>query len=169
MEQIKYINELLRNQLVIKELLTGLKKEEYLWKPSANKWCLLEIICHLYDEEREDFKDRIKHVLKNPQNPLASFDQKAWVLERKYMQQKFDDVLMNFLQERDRSLDWLRSLKNPQWKNAYLHPEYGPMSANMFLINWVAHDYLHIKQILKLKFDYLKNKTGESLDYAGTW
>jgi hypothetical protein len=43
------------------------------------------------------------------------------------------------------------------------------MSAGMLLANWLAHDYLHFRQITKLKYDYIKYRTGEDLAYAGTW
>jgi hypothetical protein len=43
------------------------------------------------------------------------------------------------------------------------------MSARLFLHNWLAHDYLHIRQINRLKFAYLKAHSDISLDYAGAW
>ncbi len=53
----KYIiDELKRNKIVFKDILEGLKKEVYLWKPNPEKWCVLEVVCHLYDEEREIFR-----------------------------------------------------------------------------------------------------------------
>jgi hypothetical protein len=39
----------------------------------------------------------------------------------------------------------------------------------MFLHNWLAHDYLHIRQIIRIKYDYLKKTSGEILLYAGEW
>ena len=39
----------------------------------------------------------------------------------------------------------------------------------MMLTNWLAHDYLHIRQIIKLKFDFLKDQSDEHLSYAGEW
>ncbi len=43
------------------------------------------------------------------------------------------------------------------------------MTAKMFLSNWLAHDYLHLRQILDLKFNYHKLLSGDSLTYAGKW
>jgi hypothetical protein len=45
----------------------------------------------------------------------------------------------------------------------------GRLSAGTFLSNWLAHDYLHIRQIIRLKYQYLQRQTRESLDYAGAW
>lgn len=33
--------------------------------------------------------------------------------------------------------------------------------------NWLAHDYLHMRQIIK--YQYLKEKTNIDLQYAGNW
>ena len=66
MNQTRIIGELARNKSVFESLLRGVNEQQYRWKPSADKWCLLEVICHLYDEEREDFRARVKHCLENP-------------------------------------------------------------------------------------------------------
>lgn len=169
MKHTAIIQELSRNRDVFKELLTGLTEEEYLWKPKPEKWCLLEIVCHLYDEEREDFRTRTRHVLENPMKPLSPIDPSGWVQERAYIRQNYANTLAKFVKERDQSVEWLQTLTSPKWDNAFKHPKFGQMTAKMFLSNWLAHDYLHIRQILKLKFGYLKQLTDETLTYAGEW
>lgn len=42
-------------------------------------------------------------------------------------------------------------------------------ASKFFLTNWLTHDYLHMRQIIKLKYDYLEQQSGEMIDYAGTW
>ncbi len=167
---IRYlIQELSRNQQIFKELLNGATAEVYTWKPKPEKWCMLEIICHLLDEEREDFRARTQHVLEHPVAPFIPINPTGWVQERDYMRQDFEKMLKKFLQERDQSISWLHSLKNPKWDNAHMHSKFGPMTAAMFANNWVVHDYLHIRQILNLKFGYLQQATNEPLSYAGNW
>ena len=163
------IQELKRNQSVFQQLLQDVPSEMITWKTQPDKWCLLEIVCHLHDEEREDFRVRTKQVLENPSLPLPPINPPAWVTERKYMEQDFSAVLQKFLQERAVSITWLESLQNPSWDNVYHHPKVGPRSAWMYLSNWLAHDYLHIRQITRLKYDYLGHRSGVSLDYAGNW
>ncbi|MBT8185179.1 MAG: DinB family protein [Eudoraea sp.] len=147
----------------------GLTQAEYLWRPGPDKWCLLELICHLYDEEREDFRARTKHTLETPAKQMPPIDPLGWVVERKYKQQDFADKLTAFLEEREHSVAWLQSLQSPKWDNAYDHPEFGQMTAKMFLSNWLVHDYIHIRQILKVKFGYLQQLSNENLTYAGNW
>jgi hypothetical protein len=169
MDVHRIIDKLHEHRKVFNELLNPVSKEEYLWKPQPDRWCLLEIVCHLYDIEREDFRTRLQYVLETPEKAPPSFDPLAWVKERNYMGKDFAEMLRKFLDERDASVIWLRSLSHPQWDQAYHHPVSGPRTARMYLTNWLAHDYLHIRQIVKLKYDYLKTISGEDLQYAGNW
>lgn len=161
--------ELNRDGKIFEDLLSDLSSQEYLWKPSENKWCLLEIVCHLFDEEREDFRARVKHILETSELSMKTIDPVGWVKDRNYIKKDFNIVLFDFIEERKKSLEWLMNLNNPDWNKKYLHPKLGDMSANMILANWVAHDYLHIRQIVKLKYDYLKSITKENFSYAGDW
>lgn len=163
------IEELARNQTFFSVLLNGISKEEYLWRWQDDKWCLLEIVCHLYDEEREDFKLRTKSVLKDPAKPLPPIDPEALVMDRNYINQEYYKMLNKFLMERNDSIEWLESLQNPNWNNTYKHPKMGAVSASFFLNNWLAHDYLHMRQIIRIRFLYTQEVSGESLDYAGKW
>ncbi|MDD5362067.1 MAG: DinB family protein [Ignavibacteria bacterium] len=163
------INELKKNKTVFSGLLSDIPEELITWRQSPDKWCLLEIVCHLYDEEREDFRSRVKNTLENPETLNNTIDPQGWVTSREYMEKDYGTMLKMFLEERDNSIEWLLGLKDPKWTNELNHPKRGPISAKKFFVNWLAHDYLHIRQILKLKYDYLKFSTGETLDYAGDW
>jgi len=167
MDNAHLIQELIRNKVVFQSLLDGVSREEHLWKPQPEKWCLLEIVAHLYDEEREDFRARTRHTLETPDAPAPPIDPESWVTERKYIERNYDVMLHKFLEEREASIQWLNALNNPNWNNTYQHPEIGAMSAKMFLANWLAHDYRHIQQIINLRYEYLKAHSGEDLRYAG--
>jgi len=44
----------------------------------------------------------------------------------------------------------------------------GPMSAELILANWLAHDLFHIRQVTDLQFAYLTERVKPvSLDYSG--
>ncbi len=169
MDHHKIIETLNSNGLIFSTLLKNKTEQESRWKPSENKWSLLEVVCHLYDEEREDFRARVRHTLETPNEPLPMFDQIAWVTERNYFGQDYDKKVSQFIEERQQSIKWLKSLKNPLWKNAYNHPKLGLLSAEHFLANWLAHDFLHFRQILGLQFHYLSMSTNDKLSYAGDW
>ena len=147
MDRPLLFDQLARHAMVFHALLHDLSVDEHRWRSAPEKWCALEIISHLYDEEREDFRARLQHVLETPDQPMPKIDPVAWVAERKYMEQDFGTVLENFHQ----------------------HPTVGPVSCELLLTNWVAHDLHHIRQLNNLRYAYLNAHTTVPLDYAGTW
>ena len=163
------INQLERNLEVFQGLLQGQNAESYQWKPSPTSWCLLEVVCHLLDEEREDFRARTKLALANGENEFIPIDPVGWVTERAYLEQNYPAVRNAFLEERRQSVAWLRSLQDPHWQNTLNHPDLGALSAAHFLANWLAHDHMHIRQILRIQHAYLAHTTGQDLSYAGPW
>lgn len=169
MHHLTIPTELERNADVFRALLSGLSPEQFTWKPAPDKWCLLEVVCHLYDEEREDFRARIKHTLSTPGEPMPPIDPQGWVSSRSYMQQEYQQRLEDLLCERAASVQWLRSLDAPDWELSHAHPKLGQLSAGLFLHNWLAHDYLHLRQINRLKYEYLAANTTVNLNYAGDW
>jgi hypothetical protein len=161
--------ELAQNRSVFKHLLSGIDEKLHRWRPAPDKWCLLEIVGHLCDEERFDFRARVRHCLLTPEKPLKPINPAGWVQEHRYMEQDFEHQVAVFLRERQRSVRWLAKLSSPDWSSGIDHPNLGRMTAGKFLVNWLEHDYLHIRQILTLKHRYLKITSGEDLSYAGNW
>lgn len=163
------ISQLETNKQIFKNLLSLKTEQEILWRPSPGKWCLLEIVCHLVDEEREDFRARVTHTLENPKEAMKGIDPVGWVLKRNYMGQDYNEKVVELLHERERSVNWLNTQINARWDNTICHPTLGTLSATLFLTNWLAHDYLHIRQIIRYQYQYLKEQTAIDLNYAGTW
>ncbi len=157
------------NGFVFQSLLGSASPELVTWRPAPGKWNLLEIACHLRDEETEDFRRRVQQTLENPEVAPPSIDPQGWVMSRDYAGQEYGAVMQSFGDARRASVAYLRALQNPKWKNAWNHPKFGPHTASLFLHNWLAHDYLHIRQIIALKHAYLKQVSGEDLGYAGDW
>jgi hypothetical protein len=155
MEHQQIIEHLTVNGEIFKYLFENLSDEQARWKPDADRWSLLEVVNHLYDEEREDFRKRLSLVLSNPDAPWPAIDPEGWVLQRGYNQKSFKESLHNFFGERANSLTWLHSLDTPDWQATHRHPKMGPMSAELLLANWLAHDLFHIRQINDLHFAYL--------------
>jgi len=100
---------------------------------------------------------------------MPSIAPEGWVIAYDYASQDYEKALANFLNERKSSIKWLRNLENPNWEQAYNHPVFGMVKAKMFLENWLAHDYLHIRQIVKVNYLYLRNSSNEDFRYAGDW
>lgn len=140
------------------------------WRPAPEEWSILEVICHLYDEEREDFRTRVRLTLESKDADWPPINPVAWVTERGYNQRELRPSLDAFLQERQRSVQWLAGLVNPDWNSTHYHPQFAPMTAGDVLAAWVAHDHLHIRQLNQLHWQYLsRDALPISLDYAGGW
>ena len=170
MENFEYIlQNLHHNANVFQSLFENISEEQYLWKPSADSWCLLEVLCHLLDEERLDFRYRTEFILNNPGEIPPPFDPLVWVTEHEYLKKDYHPVLEEFLDERELSVNWLKSLDNPDWDLNFRHPKFGRMTAGYYLKNWLAHDYLHIRQINRLKYEFYNTLSDTDLSYAGKW
>ena len=162
------IEQLAGNCEVFRHLFKDLSIRQARWKPEEDRWSQLEVINHLYDEEREDFRQRLKLVLKDPQTPWPPIDPEAWVVERGYNQRNLNESLLNFFAERIASLKWLNGLPAPDWQAAHDHPRMGLLSAEQILVNWVAHDLFHIRQATDLHFAWLTRSVAPlSLSYSG--
>ncbi len=169
MELDTVLTRMASNAEVIAALLQGFSDEQARWKPEPNSWSLLEVINHLLDEEREDFRARIDAILHHPQEPWFRIDPGAWVVERGYNQRELDISLDAFLAARAESLAWLRELQSPNWDQPFDAP-FGPIHAGDILASWVAHDILHMRQLIELRWAHLKSWV-EPYDvrYAGDW
>jgi len=169
MQVNEIINQLESNYKVFESLFSNNTPEQIKWKPSENKWCLLEIVNHLYDEECEDFRARLGKIL-NQDSEWDPIDPEGWVTSRKYIENDYFQTLKKFLDERKKSIEWLRNLKVDDWMVKAVHPKFGEFAAYPMLCNWLAHDYLHFRQIIRLKYQMLEAglKPGE-FGYAGEW
>ena len=163
------INWLAGNKHVFAAMLNNIPDELIKWRPAENKWSLLEIINHLHDEEREDFRCRLDLTLGDPGVEWPHIDPAKWVTENNYMGRDFKESINAFLKERDKSIEWLNNLEAPNWKSSYQHKLLGPMSAENILANWLAHDLLHIRQITTVQWEFLSGLSESNLKYAGNW
>lgn len=162
-------NQLEQHKEVLPALLTTETAEAHLWKASPDQWCLLEVACHLVDEEIDDFRTRVKTALAPDIYPFIPIDPVGWVSAHNYMKQDYQQKVTVWVAEREKSLSWLKSLGQPDWNSAFIHDQLGPMTAGKILANWLAHDYMHIRQILRIKHAYLAETSGQDLSYAGPW
>ncbi len=163
------ITQLANNATTFTALLNSATDEEYYFKPDENSWCMLEVLCHLIDEEVEDFRTRVGVLLENPSEPLPKINPVGWVKERNYIGRDFTTMVQKFITERNNSVIWLIELNSPNWQSTHFHPKLGPVTASYFLENWLAHDYLHIRQITRLRYQYLQKVSQNALQYAGNW
>jgi hypothetical protein len=164
------VERLSRQRAVIYALVAGVDGDQARWKPTPDDWSILEVINHLHDEERDDFRMRLDLTLHDPVADWPSIDPPRWVIERQYNERDFTESVQNFMAEREKSLSWLRGLDAVDLNTEHRHPQFGSMSAGELLAAWVAHDCLHIRQLNELHYHYLTRlaRPYEVL-YAGDW
>jgi hypothetical protein len=161
--------ELSQGSSILRALVSGISQAEAQVKPAPDSWSVLEVVCHLYDEEREDFRQRLDIILHRPDEKWPPIDPGGWVSARRYIERDLVDTLEGFTAEREKSLAWLRGLSDPNWETEYQTP-FGPMRAGDMLSSWVAHDNLHMRQLVELRRGRIVSIT-EPYDvrYAGDW
>jgi hypothetical protein len=162
------LERLPRTARAIAAMVEGLPLEAARWKPAPEKWSVLEVLCHLADEEVEDFRGRLRLTLESPGTAWPKIDPVQWVGERRYAEQPLGPTLARFLNERAASVQWLAAQREANWDAAYQHPRVGPVGVRLLLVNWMAHDLLHLRQLARLQYERLAS-FGEKLDYAGPW
>lgn len=154
----------------IQALAEAASAEQARWKPSPADWSILEVLCHLYDEEREDFRPRLRQSIEQPDLPLPPIDPEEWAATRGYQSRDPGAMLAAWQNERRASVTWLWSLDVTAWDRPVNHPHLTGVRVGDLLAAWVAHDLLHIRQLNELHYRHLAARAAPyRLDYAGDW
>ena len=153
----------------IRSLAAGVSDEQARWKPEASAWSMLEMICHLHDEEKLDFRVRIDTILHHPGEGPPDIDPEGWVQAHGYNQRDLQTELEGFLAEREKSITWLKGLEAPDWEAVY-KADWGSITTGEIFAGWLAHDLLHMRQLLELHWAYTKQLCAPySMEYGGEW
>jgi hypothetical protein len=169
MDKDDFINQMSNHAETIRSLALGISAEQARWKPDPESWSILEVINHLYDEERLDFRVRVDTILHHRDQTWPPIDPQGWVTERGYNQRDLAQSVDNFLEERQNSIAWLKGLENPDWQ-ASVKVTFGQFSAGDIFAAWVAHDLLHLRQLVELHWAYLLQAAEPyTVHYAGEW
>lgn len=163
------IHQLDINAKRIQWLVQDVSPDQGHYKPSQDDWSMVEVINHLYDEEREDFRQRVDTILHKPGDSLPPINPEAWVIEREYNLRALEPSLENFLEERGRSVRWLATLEAPNWDLTFTKDDFS-IRAGDVMVSWVAHDQLHMRQLIELQRALtVRDSTPYQVDYAGQW
>jgi hypothetical protein len=161
--ELEYSTEMIRS------LMMGISQEDSQIKPNTEAWSILEVICHLYDEEREDFREHLDFILHRQDQEWHQIDPQAWVIERKYNQQDLAQMTARFFEERRISLEWLKKHQDMDLQTLH-RSEYGDVPAGEMFASWIAHDNLHIRQLVELRRLAIERMTAPyAIGYAGDW
>jgi hypothetical protein len=162
--------EMTQSTEIIRAMLSGVSQADAMVKKSPRVWSILEVTCHLYDEEREDFRKRLEFILGDQQGKWPFIAPAMWVTTHKYNEQNLNRMKAQFFNEREKSLAWLKTIRNADWTIRYEYKRGMFRSAGEIFCSWVAHDNLHIRQLTELRRRLIEQKTKPyPIGYAGDW
>ena len=163
------VGQLTTNPDRIHALVARVSDGDAAWKPDPASWSILEVINHMYDEERLDFRVRLDIILHHQEQSWPPIDPEGWVVQHRYNERVLSKSLENFLTERSKSLAWLAALENPDWEQTYESP-FGRITAGDMFGSWVTHDQIHMRQLVELHRSKTEVEAGPyQLAYAGEW
>jgi uncharacterized damage-inducible protein DinB len=164
------VRQLAGNAEVMRALVQAASERQAQWKPNPETWSLQEVMQHLYNEERIDFRRHLKEMLSDPPQQWAAFRREEYLSVENCLQ-----ALECFLSERKASIAWLETLTSPDWDHESEAP-FGPpgetttLSAGDVLVSWVEHDFLHMRQMIRLLHAWNEAQASPySVWYAGEW
>jgi hypothetical protein len=138
--------ELARLPIVLDALLAGLDPAGARTRPATGEWSPIEILCHLRDEETEDFGARLR-VIVDGAGEFAPIDPERWAKERRYHEADLPDVIQALRVRRQASLDLLASVSPETLEGSRPHKRLGSLSGQDILAAWVTHDRIHLAQL----------------------
>jgi hypothetical protein len=136
---------------VLRSLLEGLPNEWTRENEGAATWTVREVLAHLIHGENADWIPRVQHFMEwGVRKPFPPFDRTFGFAERR--EAPLRDLLDEFATTRRRSVASLTALglTSADLAREGSHPEFGRVTLGQHLATWVAHDFTHISQIVRV-------------------
>lgn len=131
--------------------VSGLPDEVLRYKPSPEKWSILEVLGHLADIEIV-YAHRFRQMLADKKPVIAPMDQDAWARNLGYMQTPAPELVALYGLNRHHNLRLLRRLKTEDLDKSAYHPE---LKHEVTVADYVqkmrTHGESHLAQIEGLK------------------
>ena len=138
--------ELARLPRILDDLLGDVETATWRERPAPAEWSAVEIVCHLRDEETEDFGARLRVVVEGG-TTFAPIDPARWAEDRRYRDTDPKTALAAFGERRAATLALLAALAPERLRHAVSHPRLGTLSGLDLLAAWTTHDRLHLAQL----------------------
>lgn len=134
----------------IASLIRRMPASEWAVRPARGEWSLVEVLCHLRDNEREVNQPRLELMMTEEEPFVAASNTSDWADSRGYIRQDGNAAFKEFLTARLATLETLKSLPEEAWERKARHSVFGPTTL-LELVGFMAtHDRIHIQQIWKL-------------------
>ena len=117
------------------------------WRPVPDEWCIADVVAHLgYCEA--PYLARLQRVVEqdNPFEPALPPDESAHDLA-----QPLADLLQAFVVRRAETVVFLTGLEQRDWGRPLVHASLGPTKLRDQVQELVAHDNMHLEQLVALR------------------
>jgi hypothetical protein len=148
------VSSLRKSHLVFLAVVGDISQEEaQQLRDGPDGWTVLEIVCHVRDYQ-EIFMERVRRMIEEDQPTLKPYDaaaREALVINNRYAEQDLRAVCRDFLQTRQRLIDYVAALKPAQLLRVGNHPMSGEIDPTVELFHTVMHDMDHAEQIARIR------------------
>lgn len=139
--------DLARLPAMLDALLSDLDDAFWRARPAPKEWSALEIVCHLRDEELEDFGARVR-VIATGGVSFGPIDPERWAVERRYGDDEPRAALGLLKDRRASNLGFLATIDPKRLEHDVDLPRAGRLTGLDLLAAWVTHDRLHVAQLV---------------------
>src|SRR5207248_10189490 len=147
----KHLDAAEKSPTQIAAAVSGLQDNVLHYKPSPDKWCILEILAHLADMEIL-YAYRLRQMLADKKPVIAPIDQDDWARNLGYMSESAPELVALYGLNRHHTLQLLRRIKLADLEKTAFHPE---LQKNVTVAEYVdrigTHGANHLQQIERLK------------------
>ena len=144
--------------------ISGLSDRVLRYKPSPDRWCVLEILGHLADVEIV-YGYRLRQMLADIKPTIAPLDQNAWGRNLNYLDSAPSELVAFYRIARRHNLRLLRTLKASDLSKSAFHPEIqGNVTVADLVERMGGHGAAHLQQIERLKASSTTCTLGDKVD-----
>jgi uncharacterized damage-inducible protein DinB len=147
----KHLDAAEKSPKQIAAAVSGLSDKTLRYKPSPDKWCILEILGHLVDVEIV-YAYRMRQMLADTNPVIAPMDQDAWARNLGYTEESAPELVAAYGLSRHRTVQLLRRMQPADLQKSAFHPELKAAVTVAEMVERMAgHGANHLQQIERIK------------------
>lgn len=120
---------------------------ESLDRADEGAWSARTILAHLRDLEHLVFRMRLARLLVEAEPVFPDYDESGWEGVRSRARDRKEQLLGDFVLQRQASVALIRALEPDQLARAGRHEAGRPWTVESWLAHWVEHDRVHVAQL----------------------
>lgn len=133
----------------LRKAVEGLSEEALTRRPTEDAWSIKETVGHLCDVA-PILHTRLWKMAHQEQPLLDAYDADDLAKQRDAQSQLIQDLVYEFAQQRERTIDLLTELVHWNWARQGRHPQHGRISIRQQVEYWLDHEAEHLAQIHEL-------------------